>query len=195
MGRRLNQDLLFYLAIYRHDLVLVSSLTTTTTMPRNRKIDQAEDSMATKRPRRARTSRSVCESMTEWPLDILLEVDVAIIFAHVRINQEPTQIFKCCMPMDLLSLSRTTKVFRQFLMARSAAPLWKIARLNVEGLPERPAHLSEPAYANLAFDAHCNVRFHDSGLRHSYASLVLLQTECQDRLLGPRCQILPRMPE
>lgn len=63
------------------------------------------------------------------------------------------------MPMDLLNLARTTKVFRRFLMARSAAPLWKTARLNDKGLPECPPHLSEPAYANLAFDTHCHVRF------------------------------------
>ena len=42
-------------------------------------------------------------------------------------------------------------------MARSAAPLWRVARLNVEGLPDCPSHLGEPAYASLVFDTHCQV--------------------------------------
>lgn len=61
-------------------------------------------------------------------------------------------------PMDLLHLIRTNKTFRRFLLARSSEPLWKAARKNVDLLPERPEHMSEPAYANLVFDAHCHVR-------------------------------------
>ena len=60
-------------------------------------------------------------------------------------------------PMDLLNLARTTKDFRSFLMKKSAAPFWKAARKNVEGLPECPEDLSEPQYVNLLFDAHCHV--------------------------------------
>ena len=36
--------------------------------------------------------------------------------------------------------------------------MWKVARSNVEDLPDCPAHLSEPAYANLAFFPYCHVR-------------------------------------
>lgn len=43
-------------------------------MPRKRKTDQAEDVAATKRSRRARTTRGVLESMPDMPLDILFEV-------------------------------------------------------------------------------------------------------------------------
>lgn len=68
-----------------------------------------------------------------------------------------TQIFGHLMPMDLLNLARTAKVFRRFLMARSAAPLWRAARNNAEDLPDCPSHLSEPEYANLVFDTHCQV--------------------------------------
>lgn len=59
--------------------------------------------------------------------------------------------------MDLLNLSRTSKSFRTFLMARSAVPLWRAARNNVPDLPPCPDDLSEPAYANLVFDTHCSV--------------------------------------
>ncbi|KAI1795932.1 hypothetical protein LXA43DRAFT_970337 [Ganoderma leucocontextum] len=72
------------------------------------------------------------------PLDILLEV---FSFMH---------------PRDLLSLARTTRDFRTFLFSRSSAPFWKSARKNAEGLPDCPQYLSEPAYANLMFFAHCH---------------------------------------
>ena len=67
------------------------------------------------------------------------------------------QIFGHMHPRDLLSLARTTKDFRTFLMSRDAAPFWKAARQQVEDLPECPEHLSEPAYANLVFFSHCHV--------------------------------------
>ena len=61
-------------------------------------------------------------------------------------------------PRDLLSLARTTKNFRAFLMSRKTSVLsWKASRANVEGLPDCPEFLSEPAYANLAFSAVCHV--------------------------------------
>lgn len=71
------------------------------------------------------------------------------------------------LPVDLLHLARTTKLFRRFLMARSAESMWKAARANVPDLPNCPAHLSEPAYANLAFDSHCHVRSSYSALKLS----------------------------
>ncbi|EJF65802.1 hypothetical protein DICSQDRAFT_177237 [Dichomitus squalens LYAD-421 SS1] len=72
------------------------------------------------------------------PLDILVEV---FSFMH---------------PGDLLNLARTTKDFRAFLMSRTSAPFWKSARQTVEGLPDCPPYLSEPAYANLMFFALCH---------------------------------------
>ncbi|KAH7922987.1 hypothetical protein BV22DRAFT_1093666 [Leucogyrophana mollusca] len=58
-------------------------------------------------------------------------------------------------PADLLSLARTSKPFRQLLMRRSSAFIWRSARAQIEGFPDCPPDLSEPAYANLAFDPHC----------------------------------------
>lgn len=60
-------------------------------------------------------------------------------------------------PKDLLSLARTTKSLRAFLMSRNSRLFWKTARRNMEDLPPCPADLSEPAYANLLFDSHCHV--------------------------------------
>ncbi len=69
----------------------------------------------------------------------------------------PLQIFGHMHPRDLLNLARTTKDFRTFLMSRDASPFWKAARQQVDGLPECPEHLSEPAFANLVFFSHCHV--------------------------------------
>ncbi|KAG2056845.1 hypothetical protein BDR06DRAFT_931848 [Suillus hirtellus] len=59
-------------------------------------------------------------------------------------------------PMDLLNLSRTSKDFRNLLLQRSSASVWKIARLQVDDLPDCPQDMSEPQYANLAFYPHCH---------------------------------------
>ena len=42
-------------------------------------------------------------------------------------------------------------------MKKSAGHLWKAARVNV-GLPDGPPGLSEPRYAKVMFDVHCDVR-------------------------------------
>ncbi|KAH9854174.1 hypothetical protein C2E23DRAFT_86490 [Lenzites betulinus] len=65
-------------------------------------------------------------------------------------------IFEFLHPRDLLNLARTTGSFRAFLMSRTSALYWKRARQSVEGLPDCPPHLSEPAYANLVFFPHCH---------------------------------------
>ncbi|KAF9234856.1 hypothetical protein BU15DRAFT_65344 [Melanogaster broomeanus] len=58
--------------------------------------------------------------------------------------------------MDLLNLARTTKAFRQLLMRKSSAFVWKTALSRVEGLPACPPDLNEPQYAYLAFYPHCH---------------------------------------
>lgn len=53
-------------------------------------------------------------------------------------------------------------------MSKSSAFIWRAARRQVKGMPDCPADLSEPAYANLAFYAHCHVRTDSSNvLKHS----------------------------
>lgn len=60
--------------------------------------------------------------------------------------------------MDLLNLSRTCKSLRELLMDKSSMFVWKTARRQVIGLPDCPADLTEPEYANLVFCARCHVR-------------------------------------
>lgn len=103
--------------------------------------------------------------------------------------------------MELLALARTSKDFRKFFMARTTAKLWETARLNVEGLPDCPPHLSEPAYASLAFDTHCTVRYSsENALRNIPCNAepaayhtVMLQAGREKRPLGPQCEILSGM--
>ncbi|KAF8549521.1 hypothetical protein OG21DRAFT_1421103, partial [Imleria badia] len=61
-------------------------------------------------------------------------------------------------PMDLLNLARTCKSLRQLLMHKSSAFVWKVARCQVDGLPDCPPDLTEPEYANLLFYARCHAR-------------------------------------
>ncbi|KAI0355612.1 hypothetical protein OH77DRAFT_1454044 [Trametes cingulata] len=88
--------------------------------------------------RNIRGRRGGLKDMPNMPLDILIE------------------IFSCMHPRDLLNLARTSKDFRSFLMSRNAAPFWKAARQQVDGLPDCPSFLSEPQYANLLFFTHCH---------------------------------------
>ncbi|TFK91360.1 hypothetical protein K466DRAFT_660137 [Polyporus arcularius HHB13444] len=67
------------------------------------------------------------------------------------------EIFSVMHPRELLILARTSKEYREFLMSRNAARFWKAARQQSESdLPDCPPFLSEPAYANLVFFAHCH---------------------------------------
>ncbi|KAL0946612.1 hypothetical protein HGRIS_012809 [Hohenbuehelia grisea] len=82
--------------------------------------------------------KGILKYLPEMPLEILFET------------------FRYLYPLDLLRLARTTKALRRILMHRSAVSLWKSAQANLEGFPEAPPGLSEPAFANLAFDTHCH---------------------------------------
>ncbi|KAF7977023.1 hypothetical protein HWV62_4974 [Athelia sp. TMB] len=77
-------------------------------------------------------------NLLEMPLDVLYE------------------IFENLAPLDLLHLARTTKALRSVLLNKSATTVWKMARRSVKDFPEIPSDMSEPAYANLAFDTHCH---------------------------------------
>ena len=65
------------------------------------------------------------------------------------------QICDLLLPMDVLSLYRSCKAIRTFLRLASSKPLWKIARANVEGLPECPEWLTEPQFVSLCFEEFC----------------------------------------
>ena len=65
------------------------------------------------------------------------------------------QICDLLLPVDVLSLYRSCKAIRTFLRLKTSKPLWKIARANVEGLPECPEWLTEPQFVSLCFEEFC----------------------------------------
>ncbi|KAI0769767.1 hypothetical protein BD413DRAFT_476981 [Trametes elegans] len=76
-------------------------------------------------------------SLENLPMDILIEI-----LALVN-------------PKDLLTLARTSKTFRAFLMNRKSERCWKAARSTIKDFPPCPPFLSEPQYANLLFTTDC----------------------------------------
>ncbi|KZT63864.1 hypothetical protein DAEQUDRAFT_770195 [Daedalea quercina L-15889] len=67
------------------------------------------------------------------------------------------EILRYLYPMDILNLARTNDALRGFLMSRRRSKaVWRAARGNIKGLPDCPIHMSEPAYANLAFGLYCH---------------------------------------
>ncbi|KAK7689883.1 hypothetical protein QCA50_006522 [Cerrena zonata] len=104
------------------------------------------ETVTTKPKRNVRGRRGVLQSLPGMPIDILIEV-----LYHLR-------------PVDLLHIGRTTKAFRNLLMVRSSAYIWKEARRNVQGLPEPFAEMNEPVFASLCFEPVCTLCF-KSGVR------------------------------
>ncbi|PFH48407.1 hypothetical protein AMATHDRAFT_5842 [Amanita thiersii Skay4041] len=97
-------------------------------------INASNSTVATK-PKLAR--RGKLAQLTNMPLDILYEI-----FGHLG-------------SYDLLKLSRMAKMLRRVLLNPSSVSVWRNARLNT-GLPDCPADMTEPQWANLAFSPHCH---------------------------------------
>ncbi|KAG6850403.1 hypothetical protein H0H93_013628 [Arthromyces matolae] len=115
--------------------------------------------------RTVRGRRGQLETVFQLPLDVLFEI-----FAQLT-------------PLDLLNLSRTSKSLRDILMRRSSQYMWKSARAQVEGLPDCPNDMSEPAYANLVFYPYCQVcHIKLFCLRHVHKYSVLLQDLRQSKV-------------
>ena len=55
------------------------------------------------------------------------------------------------LPQDLLSLSRASKAFHDFLLRKSSACYWKQALKRIQGLPPCPKQLIEPAWVALIY--------------------------------------------
>ncbi|KAI0374172.1 hypothetical protein BV20DRAFT_962163 [Pilatotrama ljubarskyi] len=96
------------------------------------------------------------------PWDILVEVRGSPFWhlCHVTLVQTLSavigQIFALISPRDLLSLARTSKALRAFLMSRKSAAVWKKARMGwSESIPERPPRLSEPQFIEFLFGTSC----------------------------------------
>ncbi|KAJ7577440.1 hypothetical protein C8J56DRAFT_899073 [Mycena floridula] len=113
-------------------------------------------------PKKVRGRRGLLQELLGAPLDILYE------------------IFGCLEPLDILRLARTSKDLRSLLMHKSSAFVWRQARENVVGLPEPPADLNEPQYANLVFSVHCHncLSYHSPEIYWSF--LIRCCKKCGD---------------
>ncbi|KAG8744071.1 hypothetical protein FRC10_010856 [Ceratobasidium sp. 414] len=68
-----------------------------------------------------------------------------------------TEITYLLTPGDLLALSWSSKFFRNMLLQRSAAKIWRYAESNVPDLPPCPVGMYEPQYAALLFAKYCTL--------------------------------------
>ncbi|KAH9915878.1 uncharacterized protein B0H18DRAFT_1124560 [Fomitopsis serialis] len=86
-----------------------------------------------------RGRRGGLKAMLNMPMDIIKEICLLL---H---------------PRDLLNLSRASKSFHAFFMAKSSAYLWKGCLRTIVGLPPCPETLIEPAWVSLVFVPVCTV--------------------------------------
>ncbi|CAE6496594.1 unnamed protein product [Rhizoctonia solani] len=68
-----------------------------------------------------------------------------------------TEIASHLLPIDIISLSRANRFFRNLLMNRSSSHIWHGVMRNVRGLPPCPPDLSEPHFLALLFSKHCTM--------------------------------------
>lgn len=105
--------------------------------------------------------KGALQEFSNMPLDIIEEVTGYIstpIPWYWHSHPDPhRQVLRYLFPNDLLNLARTTKPFRHLLMSKSSRIFWTLALHKVDGLPECPSFLSEPAYTNLCFLSVCHV--------------------------------------
>ncbi|CAE6436613.1 unnamed protein product [Rhizoctonia solani] len=87
-------------------------------------------------------------------------------------------------PIDLIALSRTSKLFRSLLMRRSSRHIWTDAMDNMPGLPPCPPDMSEPRYLSLLFTKNCTVRFIRFGLVHLRCILGLYRGAAERSKVG-----------
>ncbi len=118
---------------------------------------------AVRKPTRRSTQSSKMQrklkQLLDMPLEVILEVSSLCTLASDSDSLSVLRIQICghLLPKDLLNLSRTSKGFHSLLMSRRSQSIWKAVCLNLPGLPPCPPDLTEPAYINLIFDAHCHV--------------------------------------
>ncbi|CAE6495314.1 unnamed protein product [Rhizoctonia solani] len=106
--------------------------------PPRKKREQANSAKTTKQNHLARRTQGKLAGVLGLPLEIF------------------TEITRYLFPIDIISLSRSTKFFRALLLQRSAAHIWRTALQNVSGLPPCPKDLCEPQYAALLFTKYCS---------------------------------------
>lgn len=143
--------------------------------PRYSDADDLDEGEASDLPRRRRQPRSSSvrkpkrtaklASFVDLPLDVLHEI-----FSHLH-------------PYDLLKLARTTRDFRRTLMHRSSVATWRASFAEVADLPECPAGMAEPAWANLVFWPHCHVCLKPGVRNVEWKFRIRMCTKCASNCL------------
>ncbi|KAF7295371.1 F-box domain-containing protein [Mycena indigotica] len=106
------------------------------------------------------------------------------------------EICNCLFPVDLLSLARTNKSIRNFILNRSNIAIWRAAFANnadAGGPPGCPSYLSEPAWTRVAFDKSCQVcevALRDD-IRHDSVWWEFGGRYCEDCLKQETCKRIP----
>ncbi|KAG8791713.1 hypothetical protein FRC12_008314 [Ceratobasidium sp. 428] len=99
--------------------------------------------------KRTRTAKTDAKPAVKWSRGDLNQL----------LNMSPDiflEIARHLTPPDLLTLARSTKLFRAMFMSRSAAPIWQRAISNVVGLPTCPSSLCAPQYVSLIYSKTCS---------------------------------------
>ncbi|KAH7332989.1 hypothetical protein B0J17DRAFT_619431 [Rhizoctonia solani] len=101
-----------------------------------------------------------------------------------------TEIATYLLPIDIISLSRSNKLFRGLLMSRLSSHIWHGAMKNVRGLPPCPDDLSEPHFLALLFSKHCTMCGQAVRCRMDEILLVRLCRQCRDARLVPLSSLI-----
>ncbi|KAJ8078263.1 hypothetical protein PM082_000469 [Marasmius tenuissimus] len=150
-------------------------------MPGKRKIqtvsgnDISDVERAPKRQRRVPGRRGALSAIMSAPMDVIYEI-----FTHV-------------MPLDLLRLSRTSRALRNLLLRRETAWLWRSTRER-NSIPEPFPTMSEPAFADLLFEQHCQLCGAKAGRIIIWSAFVRCCRRClviESSPLLPAWNILP----
>lgn len=107
-------------------------------------------------------ARSFAELVAATPLQLKLEHVRVSLPARMPVLCSPlrnTQILPLLDPADLVSLTETSREYKDLLRAPSAQSVWRMARGRMGGMPARPDDLGEAQYADLLFGTGCHVRF------------------------------------
>jgi CelD/BcsL family acetyltransferase involved in cellulose biosynthesis len=105
-----------------------------------------------------KTRKGKLFKLQEMPLEILFEARYAKRALQTFLTLI-AQVFGYMHPYDLLRVSRTAKILRRLLVARSARATWLQAISRVPDIPSCPEEdMTELAWIRLLFDPTCHVR-------------------------------------
>ncbi|TRM56577.1 hypothetical protein BD626DRAFT_518844 [Schizophyllum amplum] len=90
------------------------------------------------------------------------------------------EIFSYLHPHSLLNVSWSTKAFRNILMSRSMATIWKNSLASVHGLPPVPDDMNEPQYVELVWGKACHYCGSTKAVTWFWATRIRYCKKCLD---------------